>query len=193
MEASSALVLPVIDISPLLQPDASAAAISAVDHAIGRACTDVGFFYLVGHGVPLELQRALHAASSKFFSLDVALKKKVAMALGGKAWRGASVDRDRCACADSHTPLGAGWFPVGDELTSGRPDQKEGLYLGSEDGESPLPLHVSSQRPARAYKSARRRSSPEVFARMLPMRCSQGSNLWPEDVPELRPAVETYM
>jgi hypothetical protein len=38
--------------------------------------------------------------------------------------------------------LAAGWFPLGDELTSGRPDQKEGFYLGSEDGESPLPLHV---------------------------------------------------
>jgi polar amino acid transport system ATP-binding protein len=34
------------------------------------------------------------------------------MALGGRAWRG--------------------WFPLGDELTSGRPDWKEGLYLGAE-------------------------------------------------------------
>lgn len=25
-----------------------------------------------------------------------------------------------------------GWFPLGDELTSGKPDQKEGLYLGQE-------------------------------------------------------------
>ena len=37
----------------------------------------------------------------------------------------------------------AGWFPLGDELTSGRPDQKEGFYIGSEDGDSPLPLHVN--------------------------------------------------
>src|SRR5207245_7789672 len=34
------------------------------------------------------------------------------MALGGRAWRG--------------------YFRVGDELTSGRPDQKEGLYFGAE-------------------------------------------------------------
>jgi isopenicillin N synthase-like dioxygenase len=36
------------------------------------------------------------------------------MALGGRAWRG--------------------WFPVGGELTSGRPDWKEGLYFGAELG-----------------------------------------------------------
>jgi polar amino acid transport system ATP-binding protein len=36
------------------------------------------------------------------------------MPLGGRAWRG--------------------WFPLGGELTSGRPDWKEGLYLGSELG-----------------------------------------------------------
>ena len=34
------------------------------------------------------------------------------MALGGRAWRG--------------------YFRVGDELTSGKPDQKEGLYFGAE-------------------------------------------------------------
>jgi isopenicillin N synthase-like dioxygenase len=37
------------------------------------------------------------------------------MPLGGRAWRG--------------------WFPLGGELTSGRPDWKEGLYLGTELGE----------------------------------------------------------
>jgi isopenicillin N synthase-like dioxygenase len=49
------------------------------------------------------------------------------MALGGPAWRG--------------------YFPIGDELTSGKPDQKEGLYFGAELGvDDPLvlagtPLH----------------------------------------------------
>ncbi len=88
MAASSSPLLPVIDISPLLQPDAAPSAISAVDDCIGRACTDIGFFYVVGHGIPVDLQSDLHAASSKFFSLDAALKQRVAMALGGKAWRG---------------------------------------------------------------------------------------------------------
>ena len=37
------------------------------------------------------------------------------MPLGGRAWRG--------------------WFPLGGELTSGRPDWKEGLYFGTELGD----------------------------------------------------------
>jgi isopenicillin N synthase-like dioxygenase len=37
---------------------------------------------------------------------------RIEMSRGGKAWRG--------------------YFRVGDELTSGRPDQKEGLYFGKE-------------------------------------------------------------
>lgn len=89
MAAQAARTLPIIDISPLLLPDADPSAVAAVDDLIGRACTDVGFFYIVGHGVPAELQAALHAASARFFSLHTALKQKVAMALGGKAWRGA--------------------------------------------------------------------------------------------------------
>src|SRR5262249_47254133 len=47
-----------------------------------------------------------------FFVLDVETKMRIRMALGGRAWRG--------------------YFRVGDELTSGKPDQKEGLYFGSE-------------------------------------------------------------
>jgi isopenicillin N synthase-like dioxygenase len=42
----------------------------------------------------------------------VETKLRVRMALGGRAWRG--------------------YFRVGAELTSGRPDQKEGLYFGAE-------------------------------------------------------------
>jgi isopenicillin N synthase-like dioxygenase len=40
---------------------------------------------------------------------------------GGTAWRG--------------------WFPLGGELTSGQPDQKEGIYFGTELPPSALPLH----------------------------------------------------
>ncbi|HEY0301255.1 MAG TPA: 2OG-Fe(II) oxygenase family protein, partial [Rhizomicrobium sp.] len=48
-----------------------------------------------------------------------------------------------------------GYFPVGGELTSGKPDRKEGLYFGSELPASDprvaggLPLHGANQFPAR--------------------------------------------
>ncbi len=59
---------------------------------------------------------------------------KIAMAQGGRAWRG--------------------YFPVGGELTSGEPDLKQGLYFGEELEESDarvargLPLHGRNLFPA---------------------------------------------
>ena len=82
--------------------------------AIDRACRDVGFFYVVGHGVDPALIARLDAASREFFALPEEEKASIPMSLGGRAWRG--------------------WFPVGGELTSGVPDHKEGLYFGSELG-----------------------------------------------------------
>ena len=95
--------LPVVD---LRDGDARAAA------AIGLACREHGFFYLVGHGIDEALGQRLETLSHAFFALPEATKARYAMALGGRAWRG--------------------WFPLGGELTSGRPDWKEGLYLGTE-------------------------------------------------------------
>lgn len=95
--------LPVID----LAQDAD-----AVAQAVHAACRAHGFFYVVGHGIDESLGLQLEALSHRFFSLPEAQKARFAMALGGRAWRG--------------------WFPLGGELTSGRPDWKEGLYLGTE-------------------------------------------------------------
>jgi len=110
--------LPLID---LREPPPEVAA------AIGRACRAHGFFYLVGHGVDEALGAELEALSHRFFALPEATKSRFAMAHGGRAWRG--------------------WFPLGGELTSGRPDWKEGLYLGTELGDehprvrAGVPLH----------------------------------------------------
>jgi isopenicillin N synthase-like dioxygenase len=72
---------------------------------IGEACRRHGFFYLTGHGVSEDLQERLEAQSREFFAQDVATKLEIRMELAGAAWRG--------------------YFPVGDELTSGEPDRKE--------------------------------------------------------------------
>ena len=106
---------------------AGRAAAGAVAEQIQAACRDRGFFYVTGHGVPAELLDELAAASAEFFALPAADKMEIAMARGGRAWRG--------------------YFPVGGELTSGQPDLKEGLYFGAElPADDPrvlagLPLH----------------------------------------------------
>ena len=138
--------LPVIEMSALFDRS-DAAGRARVAGEIARACEVHGFFYLTGHGIGLELLSDLEAQSRRFFALPQAEKLKIDMAHGGRAWRG--------------------FFPVGGELTSGVPDLKEGLYLGTD-----LPA-----------------DHPRVKAR-LPMH---GANLWPEAPPELKAAAEAYM
>jgi isopenicillin N synthase-like dioxygenase len=101
--------LPVIDVFPLVTGSRDR---SRVSSEIARACRDSGFFYIVGHGVDERLQRRLEDASRRFFAQDLEPKMEIAMARGGRAWRG--------------------YFPVGAELTSGKADLKEGIYFGAE-------------------------------------------------------------
>jgi isopenicillin N synthase-like dioxygenase len=136
--------IPIIDIGALLcgGEDRHEAAAK-----IGQACRECGFFYIVGHGVNEPLQRRLEEVSQKFFAQDLETKLEIAMSRGGRAWRG--------------------YFPVGGELTSGKPDLKEGIYFGAE-----LPD-----------------DHPLVQAG-TPMH---GSNLFPPNIPQFREIVLDYM
>jgi polar amino acid transport system ATP-binding protein len=107
MQDSAAL--PVIDVRPLIDGTPERARVA---ERIGEACRAHGFFYARGHGIDPKLSQRLEHLSREFFALPEATKMRWRMALGGPAWRG--------------------YFPLAGELTSGRPDWKEGLYLGSE-------------------------------------------------------------
>lgn len=102
---------------------------------INAACREHGFFYISGHGVSESLQKDLLALSREFFALPLPEKLKIEMAAGGRAWRG--------------------FFPLNGELTSGKPDLKEGIYFGTELDETHpsvkagLPLHGANLFPAR--------------------------------------------
>jgi len=146
MTLDSSPALPVIDVGPLTGA-APASARAGVAGQIQAACRDRGFFYVTGHGVPAGLLDQLATASAEFFALPLADKLEIAMERGGRAWRG--------------------FFPVGAELTSGRPDLKEGLYFGAE-----LPA-----------------DDPRVLAG-VPLH---GGNLFPRQVPGLRPLVLAYL
>jgi len=101
--------IPVIDVSALRRTDGNCKPLA---RQIGEACRRQGFFYIVGHGVDPGLIEHLESLSQQFFAQDIEVKQRIRMELAGQAWRG--------------------FFPVGSELTSGQPDQKEGIYFGSE-------------------------------------------------------------
>jgi isopenicillin N synthase-like dioxygenase len=125
------LQIPILDISALR---AGTEDRLAVARQIGQACRDFGFFYIVEHGVREDIRKRLEEVSQRFFAQDLQIKLEIAMAHGGRAWRG--------------------YFPVGGELTSGYPDMKEGIYFGAElDADHPLvkagtPLHGPNLFPA---------------------------------------------
>jgi len=129
--------VPVIDVSALVGGEAGDA-VQEVAAAIDAACRDLGFFVISGHGIDARLRRDLDDAAREFFALPDEQKAEIEMAKAGLAWRG--------------------WFPVGGELTAGKPDLKEGIYFGQEHAadhtgvRSRRPLHGANlfpQQPAR--------------------------------------------
>jgi isopenicillin N synthase-like dioxygenase len=139
--------VPIVDVGPLLRPSPSAAEVDAVAADLDRACRTNGFFTVVGHGVPDELVADVLAGARALFALPEPERRALAMEHGGRAWRG--------------------WFPLGGELTSGRPDAKEGFYLGED-----LPA-----------------DDPRVRAG-IPLH---GQNLIPDALPDLRGVVQSYL
>ncbi|MFC4313457.1 isopenicillin N synthase family dioxygenase [Steroidobacter flavus] len=140
---SASLQLPVVDLSSMHD---GAAARLELARELDAACRQFGFFYLVGHGVQTRQVQALMASARAFFDAPLDAKRSIHMSKGGRAWRG--------------------YFQLGEELTSGRPDGKEGLYFGTELDES----------------------DPRVQAG-TPLH---GRNVFPS-TPELRGAVLDYM
>jgi isopenicillin N synthase-like dioxygenase len=136
--------VPIIDVAPLATGTGDRSPVAA---RIGQACRETGFFYVVGHRIDEQLQRRLEEWSRRFFAQDLETKMEIAMARGGRAWRG--------------------YFPVGAELTSGRPDVKEGIYFGAE--------------------------LPADHPRVRDGTPLHGPNLFPRNMPELRDVVLSYM
>ena len=115
--------VPVIDIQALINPLATNNDKQIVVSQIFQACRSVGFFYITNHGVSTSLQDKILELSREFFSLPLEEKKLISN--GKSSWRG--------------------FFPVGSELTSGKPDGKEGIYLGKEfNGE----INLFPERPS---------------------------------------------
>jgi isopenicillin N synthase-like dioxygenase len=66
--------LPIIDVSGLTSADHSARAAIAAE--LGHACREIGFFYVVNHGVADATRDGMFAAAREFFALPVAAKEE---------------------------------------------------------------------------------------------------------------------
>lgn len=71
------MAVPVIDIAPSLHDDPAAS--HAVAAEIGRACEDIGFLMVIGHGMPQSLIDDADALARAFHDLPLDEKMRIAM------------------------------------------------------------------------------------------------------------------
>jgi isopenicillin N synthase-like dioxygenase len=103
--------IPEIDMSGFLAaPDGAAG--RAFVAALRDACHGPGFCYLVGHGVPPDLDRAAMSAARAFFALPEDERRELAIA---------------------KSPHFRGYTVLGDEITKGKRDWREQLDAGAEE------------------------------------------------------------
>ena len=100
--------LPLLDLSQLSAGDADA---QYFLDGLRTATHEVGFFYLVGHGVPQELMDTMITAARQFFALP---------------------ESDKLAIENVQSPHFRGYTRVGGERTQGKADWREQIDIGPE-------------------------------------------------------------
>nr|WP_314075070.1 isopenicillin N synthase family oxygenase [uncultured Roseococcus sp.] len=98
--------LPVLDLSRIDGPDRAQFLVELRD-----AARNVGFFYLVGHGVPAELEAEVRREANAFFALP---------------------EKDKLAVEMINSPHFRGYNRAGRELTRGAPDWREQFDVHAE-------------------------------------------------------------
>ena len=101
--------LPILDISQLDDPEKA----DAFRKQLREVTHDVGFFYLVGHGIPQDLIDEVLDVSRKFFALS---------------------EEEKLAIENIHSPQFRGYTRTGKELTNGEIDWREQIDIGEERG-----------------------------------------------------------
>ncbi len=119
----NAATLPILDLARYADPADKAAFLADLRHA----ARDIGFFYLINHGVDDALQYEVQRQSQRFFALDEAQKQQVAMI---------------------HSPHFRGYNRAASELTRGQPDWREQFDIGATSGANPQRRRPALAAPA---------------------------------------------
>ncbi len=107
---TAALSLPVLDLQPYRDDPASPEALAFVDE-LRRVVHEIGFFYVVGHGVAPALDAQVHDVARRFFALD---------------------DVDRLEIENTRSAQFRGYTRFGHELTNGRVDLRDQIDISHE-------------------------------------------------------------
>jgi isopenicillin N synthase-like dioxygenase len=127
--------LPIIDLAGLAENDA--AALKRIAAEIGRACREIGFFYIVNHGIAAETIAAAFAQSALFFALPIEAKRAIAIEKigGNRGYSGLMHEAlDPSKAADLKEA-----FNIGLEIAADDPDLSAGKQFRSLNAWPDLP------------------------------------------------------
>ena len=126
--------LPVIDIRSFLDPEAPDTLHKETARQIGLACQDYGFFYVVGHGIPINKLDQIIALARAFFALSIDEKNKIKRHDAGRPEGGDSA---------------RGYQGMGENVTQGKRDMHEAvdLYREWDSAENQNPPYETLQGP----------------------------------------------
>ncbi len=105
--------LPIIDISPFLDPNSSSSSRLETARYLDNACRTVGFFYLSSHNIPASTLHKILSLAHSFFALPASDKESLRLQLAGVN------DGDGAR----------GYQTIGKNVTQGKRDWHEGLDL----------------------------------------------------------------
>jgi isopenicillin N synthase-like dioxygenase len=108
----TATSLPIIDISPFLDPTPDLSSRRRTAQSIANACQEFGFFYLTGHGIPISTLDSIIDLAREFFALPLEAKNKIKRYEAAEGGDGAR-----------------GYQGMGENVTGGKRDMHEAVDL----------------------------------------------------------------
>ena len=115
--------LPIIDFAPVADGDPDG--LARVADAIHQACTTMGFFYIVNHGVPQGVITEAEAVMRRFFDLPAEEKRRVAVNKTHRGWH----EIGGALMYQAKRPDYKEFFGIGLELPADDPDVLAGEAL----------------------------------------------------------------
>jgi isopenicillin N synthase-like dioxygenase len=119
--------VPIIDLSPYFEGTQPGK--RQVAHQVGRACRELGFLTVTGHGVPVELIERVYGDAKAFFDLPVAVKAAIRQpspdtvrGYSGVGEEGLSYSLDEASPGDLKESLTVGQLAVPDDPYFFHPD-----------------------------------------------------------------------
>ncbi len=135
--------VPIIDVGSLLA--GKAGAVEGVGRQIHKACTEIGFFYIVGHGVDDDLLARSFDAARELFTLPDAVKRSVLMNEHQNGFQPAKLAVNTQGLDGPSKPQANEAFKYTHELPPGHPDYRgKKRFVGHNQWPREIPAAVKA-------------------------------------------------